>query len=302
MNWLYNSFTGIIGFLANLVTIGGLIFVIKEINQAKESQKLAEKDYRVRNEKDERQKAIEMAELYAKELIGRISYLNAVYKKCGVFKYFKCAGYDDFKDFDIYELEKFISGKIEVGELLKMTENIKLEILVDASQYLHSDNKQIIDDSLEIIRLNDFIQTHESHDEAAIATLEDTEKKIEKRDEMEQRYFQAKLKYKKYELYYNGEFKTILCETLNKLEYFCMYFNSGVADEETVYQSLHQSFLEMVKVLYFKIASGNKTGKDKYYTNIIELYNKWSERDLKLQEEEIEAKRKTTHKKERIKK
>ena len=78
-----------------------------------------------------------------------------------------------------------------------------------------------------------------------------------------------------------------LQDTLNTLEYFCMYFNSGVADEETVYQSLHQSFLAMVKILYFSIASKNESGKDKYFPNIIEWYNSWTERYQLQRESEI---------------
>ena len=80
-----------------------------------------------------------------------------------------------------------------------------------------------------------------------------------------------------------------------------MYFNSGVADEETVYQSLHQSFLAMVKILYFSIASKNESGKDKYFTNIIELYNNWADRYQLQRESEINASRENTYKKEKIK-
>lgn len=103
-----------------------------------------------------------------------------------------------------------------------------------------------------------------------------------------------------YDLHYQKLYTDTLNDTLNTLEYFCMYFNSGVADEETVYQSLHQSFLSMVKVLYFRIAYVNESGKDKYYTNIIELYNKWSDRYHLTEEKEIENRRKYTYKKEKV--
>lgn len=67
-------------------------------------------------------------------------------------------------------------------------------------------------------------------------------------------------------------------EVLNKLEWFAMNFTSGLADEDVVYQSLHQVFLSSVKLFHFEISSRNINGtKDKYYCHIIELYKKWSE-------------------------
>ena len=64
---------------------------------------------------------------------------------------------------------------------------------------------------------------------------------------------------------------------LNRLEWFSMNFTSGLADEEVVYQSLHQVYLNSIKLFHFEISIRNKNGaKDKYYCNIIELYNDWA--------------------------
>lgn len=67
---------------------------------------------------------------------------------------------------------------------------------------------------------------------------------------------------------------------LNRLEYMCMYITSGVADDDYIYNSLHQMFLSSIQILYINIARQNVNEKDKYYTNIIEVYNKWKERYL----------------------
>ena len=40
-------------------------------------------------------------------------------------------------------------------------------------------------------------------------------------------------------------------ESLNKLEYFCMYFNNNLAGSDYVYNSLHQTFLQNVKKSIF---------------------------------------------------
>lgn len=297
MQWLINK-KELIGLLADMATILALIFTGIQL-------KNAIKEYRVNNEIEERKKAIELAEIYAEDLIHNISYLSNIYKQCGISKYFKDLNYREFRQFDIYELENFIKGKTTIEELKKLTLNIDLMILVNCARSLNRDLEKYSVEKIDIILLNNFINNDEkeleSKKEVAAALEDGKENKNYKKSDIKE-YNEAKMKYKTYEICYNDQFKVIECETLNKLEYFCMYFNSGIADEETVYQSLHQSFLDMVRVMYFRIASVNKTGKDKYYTNIIDLYNKWSERDSKLQEKEIEAKRKTTHKKSKIKK
>ncbi|WP_418564607.1 hypothetical protein [Phascolarctobacterium faecium] len=64
-------------------------------------------------------------------------------------------------------------------------------------------------------------------------------------------------------------------ESLNKLEYFCMYFNNNLAGSDYVYNSLHQTFLMNVKNLYFFIVYRNIDPAQKYYTEIAKLYNTW---------------------------
>jgi len=44
---------------------------------------------------------------------------------------------------------------------------------------------------------------------------------------------------------------------LNKIEYFCMNFITKVADEETIYRAIHQTFLANIRHLYFPIALKN---------------------------------------------
>ncbi len=62
---------------------------------------------------------------------------------------------------------------------------------------------------------------------------------------------------------------------LNNIEYFAMNFAHGVADDSVVYRSLHQSYIDIMQLLYFNISNLNNSSSDKYYLNAIELYNKW---------------------------
>lgn len=68
-----------------------------------------------------------------------------------------------------------------------------------------------------------------------------------------------------------------LGKLLNSLEYMCMYIATEVADGEVIYNSLHQNFLNTIHLLYIFIASSNSDNKDKFYTNIIYVYNNWKE-------------------------
>ena len=93
-------------------------------------------------------------------------------------------------------------------------------------------------------------------------------------------------------------FDTFVSQTLNKLEYMCMHFSSNLADDDFIYNSLHQIFISSMQSCYCTIAKLNTSNKDKYYTNIITVYNKWADKYYGAQEkeelirEEIEKRRK----------
>lgn len=83
-------------------------------------------------------------------------------------------------------------------------------------------------------------------------------------------------------------FHELVSLTLNELEYVSMYISSQAAGSKYVYQSLHQIFLRTVKLLAPIIALQNKDYSDKYYTNIIFVYNEWAElRQIDLKKEKI---------------
>lgn len=70
-------------------------------------------------------------------------------------------------------------------------------------------------------------------------------------------------------------FLELINSTLNDLEYISMYIASQNTDSKYVYQSLHQFFLRTVKILAPIICLQNKNYSDKYYINIIHVYNYW---------------------------
>lgn len=87
-----------------------------------------------------------------------------------------------------------------------------------------------------------------------------------------------------------GKISTIIGNTLNRLEYMCMYIVTEVADEKYIYSSLHQQFLSAIASLYFEISLINTDDKDKYFTNIISVYNLWKDKYIEATKKEKEFK------------
>jgi len=88
----------------------------------------------------------------------------------------------------------------------------------------------------------------------------------------------------------DGEIRNLICDTLNELEYMCMNIATKVADEKYIYNSLHQQFFKSISLLYFSISISNTDNKDKYYTNIIQVYNIWKKKYIKAEKKEKKIK------------
>lgn len=71
------------------------------------------------------------------------------------------------------------------------------------------------------------------------------------------------------------KFDQLISSILNDLEYISMYISSQNTHSKYIYQSLHQFFIRTIKLLAPIICIFNKDYCDKYYTNIICVYNEW---------------------------
>lgn len=74
-------------------------------------------------------------------------------------------------------------------------------------------------------------------------------------------------------------FSGIFSDVLNNLEFFAMHFLHNTADDSVVYRSLHQSYLRLMRLFYYQIASKNECPESKFYTNAIDLYKKWNQQN-----------------------
>lgn len=87
---------------------------------------------------------------------------------------------------------------------------------------------------------------------------------------------------------------------LNELEHMCMYISTKVADEKYIYNSLHQQFFKSISLLYIFISLINTDTKDKYYTNLIHVYNLWTKKYIKITNKEEKFKKKQKKKKQKL--
>lgn len=297
-----------VGIIANIATTGSLIAIgyqayiankqSKDTNQqtkiAQEQLQLAQNTYKIANEREEKEKAIELAEIYCKDILPAMGYINEIFESIGIRKMLnKKIPVDYMKEFDKVELNGIIDSKTQkdiMNHIQKITPthiyNARSKSgLINLDEYIHEQVRKTL---TQIIQRKKE-ETDDSSDNSVEAAVEEMCATSTFKQE-DVKYQVALLRY--YTDLQVGDFNRVLNELLNKLEYFCMYFNTGVADDEVVYQSLHQSFLSTVQLMYFFIADKNEYSRDKYYINIIILYNKWAQMqmDKKREEEEIEEK------------
>lgn len=81
-----------------------------------------------------------------------------------------------------------------------------------------------------------------------------------------------------------ADFEQEISGLLNELEWFAMNCKYGLADEEVLYQSLHQTYISTVWLLYFFISQANENNEDKLYTNVSWLFLKWRDRLMEIRD------------------
>lgn len=233
----------IISILGDVATTATIVFLFLE-------RLFSRRTYRYNCEWQEKNKAVELAALYKNEILNSNSYITYLFDRLGIIQILKHAYHSDLELFTRSELDEFLSqADIEcIREILKNPDNY--------SVFLEGQSRYVLE-----------------HRGIQLLPQSELEKMFEK-DEEKIREFKTYLMQKQY--------YDVLDHLLNSLEYFAMYFNTGVADEKVVYQSLHQTYLRLVRALYFEIALRNDSPKDMYYTNIINLYITWSRRDEKM--------------------
>ena len=244
---------------STVILMGTLIYIAKQTN-------IQKKDLEMRINYQKREKAIEMAKVFS-ELIDKTILVSEVLKNLEAINKINISDsdYNHLNYFDEDELEKLFDeddlGKIK-SEI--NIENIGLEKYISAYAITGDSSLNKFKDEIIFLINEKFLRNEKTKQE-----------------------------YDKMDIIIKREFSKTMVELLNQLEWFSMHFMSDIAEEKTVYQSLHQIYLKTIKLYYPHIAYLNRKGiKDKYYCNIIGLYVKWANIYHKEKEDEVKRNKK----------
>lgn len=219
------------------------------------------KTYKYNCDWQEKEKAAELAQMYKNDILPSVSYIGKVLKETGIMDLLSNINADNIEYFNQTELFRLTNRNI--SERIERTQsdfkNISV-LFVWRQVFIQRCNRKVHNINPTLIRR--WIDSESGAKDAE-------GNKIVISDEDKQTLLDS--------LWF--EYASIVSDTLNDLEYFAMNFISGVADDSVVFQSLHQTYITLVQLLYYNIAIQNEHEKDKYYTNVIELYKRWSAAD-----------------------
>lgn len=216
------------------------------------------KAYQHQRDRAKKEAACTLAEHYAKNILNRVDYISQVFKLSGLEKRVKeVFEFDDMIVFDRAELMSILQNQeIEYSTIKFEMYEIEPNVILNLTRYA----------------------TFMSKDKAALPFLDiDTGDKDNS----------DLVKY---------AFRQEIIKLLNDLECFSMNCKYCIADETLLYQSLHQSFLSTVCLLYFFISDINASNEDKLFTNTIWLYTQWKTRLCQIQTKAYKKKRKAVKK------
>ena len=194
---------------------------------------------RAKIKNDRVEKAVQLSEYYKDNILNKVTALRYVFKESGIIDILEKIKPADMVEFDQNELNEKLS-KADIQELQKITRSEKVvQAILDADAIYGLD-----------LEISECMKTTE--------TAEGKEKCLINKEKILKQFM--------------SQYVNLL---MNNMEYFSMNFTHKVADESVVYQSLHQTYIEVVQILYYNIAKNNKQDGMRYYTNVIDLYKTW---------------------------
>lgn len=258
----------------SIATAISLIFIIKQTYNNKKSidllasqTELLRKEYQYNSEWQEKNKAIEMSRYYKDNIIPQVSYIDTILKKTGVLQLLERISPKDMKSFTFDELVSLAGEEIKENVIKRLNNPKNINIFLEERLRLQQLAKRNLLHNINPDLINNWVNVEKNGGETENVSREQHAKDGE--------ILLSALIF---------EYRDIVLNTMNSLEYFSMNFITRIADEETVYLSLHQTYLKIMRRLYYNIASFNNKPKDKFFTSAIQLYQIWSTRDAEMSE------------------
>lgn len=229
------------------------IFVISGVVIAVWQYYLSCKSTKTAIEMQQVQRAIDLSEYYKDNILKYSPAIEYIFKETGILKILNTLKLENLNDFDKFELVEQFSEE-QITELKKIQDSdlfIKSVLEANAIYNLHLDlwiNKA---------------QAETSADQSYITAISEKTVII-------------------------AFLSNLLANVLNNMEFFALHFSHKTADESVVYQSLHQSYFDLIRLMYYYIARGNENPSDKFYTNTIKLFIDWRNEKARQKENRSE--------------
>lgn len=234
---------------ALFVVLGVVIALLQYIASTYDAKALRQREMELHEkeiidlEKDRVQRAIDLAEYYKDNILHNVFIIDSVYEDLNITEILNKIDIANMVEFDKHEL----------NIILKPEEIKQIANILNSSKLIPS----LINNS----QIYGFAETG-----FKIIEVVNDEKETVKRIVCD-------------ETVLIREYANIINNSLNNAEYFAMHFTHNTADETVVYQSLHKTYLRLMKMLYYDISINNEIGEEKLYTNAIELFNIWKIRE-----------------------
>lgn len=200
--------------------------------------------YQHQKKRSKKEAACNLAKYYAEEIIKKFSDITYVYTKSGIAADIKnTLALKELNSFDRAEIEELLKDKnSDFKTFASKIKNIDPAIILEA---------RIIGSSTpEECAMYRKLRTKDADGNYQIIDAD----------------------------FLRTDFRHEIRYLLNELEWFAMNCQYRLADEQVLYQSLHQSFISTVWLLYFDISVYNENNEDKYFTNLIGLFCDWRNR------------------------
>lgn len=205
---------------------------------------LSSKSQKIDLEITQVQRAIDLSEYYKDNILKHFPAIRHVFNNTDIGKIIEPLKIKDLKCFDTTEL----------GSLLTESDIKQLQKIQKSPEFYEA-----IMDANDIYNLN----------------FRFTERKTRVKNEHGQDEIKIEINSDSIMLEFMAN---ILTTVLNNMEFFALHFKHKTADESVIYQSLHQSYIEIMPYLYYYISKQNTSPTEKLYTNVIWLYNRWKEK------------------------
>lgn len=203
------------------------------------------KAYRHQKERSKKEVACELAKYYADEILNNATVILTAFSLSGYEEYITgIVAYNDMCDFTKKEFQCLLEkASIDYDQCIKRITEIDPSVLFScrlSRVYSIKERSEAIKNAVEL----------DENNNVKFPTAN----------------------------YIQNDFMQDVTRLMNQLEWFSMNCQYGIADEELIYQSIHQTFLTTVLLVYPLICQANENNADKHFTNMIWLFTKWRNR------------------------